>query len=83
MQRQWLRIMLFYTEQVVVNHGEACCASGCEAWRIMLCQWLGIMLYYADPVIRNHDVNALPVGVNHGELCLANGCESCCIMLSK
>ena len=48
---QWLRISLCYAEACVgnhdvnavpvsVNHGEICCASGCESLCVMLSQWL-------------------------------------------
>ena len=73
---QWLRIMVCYSEPVVVNHGLSCWASGFE-WRfamlsqwlwiivIMLSQWLWIMVYHAEPVV-----------LNHGVLFWTSGCES-------
>jgi hypothetical protein len=34
-------------EQVIVNHGEFYCSSGCESWCAILSQWFWIMLCYA------------------------------------
>ena len=51
---QWVWFMVRYAKWVVVNHGESCCASGCESCWVMLRQLLWTMA--------NH---AVPVGVNH------------------
>jgi hypothetical protein len=67
MLRQWLWIMVCYSEPVVVNHAVLCYAQwlwivmyyaeqrGWESWFIMLSQWLWIMLYYAT----HHDSQPL------------------------
>jgi hypothetical protein len=58
---QWLWIMLFYAESVVVNHYVLFWASGCESWCAMLSQWLWVILSYAKPVIvTHHDSHSLP-----------------------
>jgi hypothetical protein len=64
---QWLGIMVFYAEPVIVNHVLLCWASVCESLLFMLSQWLWIMVYDAEPEV-----------VNHGELCRASGYDSCC-----
>jgi hypothetical protein len=69
-QRLW--IMVWYAEQVVVNHFEWWWASGCESWCVMLSQWLWIMVSYDEPVM-----------VNHGVLWWDSGCESWCTMHSQ
>jgi hypothetical protein len=71
-----LLIMVYITEQVIVNHGELYCASGFEWWCVMLSQWLWIMLWYACEswwVILSQCLwimvcSAVPVVVSHGGL---------------
>jgi hypothetical protein len=69
---QWLGVMVCYAKPVVVNHGLAYWASGCESGFIMLRKWLWIMVCHAEPMV-----------VNHGELCWASGYESWCEILSQ
>jgi hypothetical protein len=95
---QWLSMRNSDSQQraeMVVNHCEFCCASGCEPLWAMLSQWRWIMVCYAEPVVLKHCelcwaqcvrimvCYAEPVGVNHGELCSTSGCYSCCGMLLK
>ena len=48
--------MVLYPEQVVLNHGELFCVSGCESGCAMVCQWLGVVVCYAESVVVNHGV---------------------------
>jgi hypothetical protein len=41
---QWLRITVYYTEPLFLNHGVLYWASCCESWWVMLSQWLCIMV---------------------------------------
>jgi hypothetical protein len=52
----WLKIMVCYAEQEVVNHGVLHWANGCKSWVPMLSQWLWIIIYYAVPRIVNYGV---------------------------
>jgi hypothetical protein len=54
MLRQWLWIMVCYSEPVVVNHGVLYGAIGCESWCVILSQWLLVMMCIAEPVSVNH-----------------------------
>jgi len=81
MLSQWLWIMVYHAEPVVVNHGLLCGTSGCESWFIIQRQWLWIMVYYSsqwlwivlcypESVVVNHgELFTEPVVVNHGVLC--------------
>jgi hypothetical protein len=63
MLSQWLWIIGYHTEALVLKHGDLCSAS--ELFCDMLSQWLWIMVCYSGPVV-----------ANHGVLCWASGCES-------
>jgi hypothetical protein len=69
---QWLWIAICYSEPVVVNRGELCCALGCESCCVILSRWLWIMVFYSETVV-----------VNHGAIWWNSGCESWCAMLSQ
>ena len=60
--------MVCIAEQVIVNHGELYCASGCESWFAMLCQFLWVMVSYAVPAVSIMVCYAEPVVVNHALL---------------
>jgi hypothetical protein len=44
MLSQWLCIVVYHVEPVIVNHGVLFWVSGCESWCAMLSQWLWIMV---------------------------------------
>ena len=83
MLRQWLWIMVCYTEPVVVNHGGLCRASGCKSWCVLLSYCLWVMVSYAEPKV-NYGVYcrasnyAEAVVANHVVLCWNSGCQSLC-----
>jgi hypothetical protein len=49
---QWLWIIVWYTEPVVMHYCDLCWTSGSKSWCVMLRKWLWIML--CNAVIQNH-----------------------------
>jgi hypothetical protein len=85
MMCQLVWFMVSYAKRVVVNHGESCCASGCESWWCMLNQWFvnhGVLCCASRREALWIILSQLLV-LKHCELYWASGCESYCAMLNR
>ena len=70
---------------MVVNHGELCCASGCES---LLTHILGCNAHDTFCIRRflnllNKVLKSEAVVVDHVCYTEPNSCESCCVILSR